>query len=78
MKKITFPSVLVSNCSTLGDLGGTNFGCLSENSQVRFSFVINKNGFAKNGFLPISVQILLFFFVFIPSRCMFNLLLNVQ
>ena len=65
MKEITFPTVQVSNRSTLGDLGGTNFGCLSENSQVRFSFVINKNGFAENGFLLISVQILLFFFSFL-------------
>ena len=60
-KKNTFPTVLVSNCSTLDDLGGTNFGCLTENSQVRFGFVINKNGLAENGFLLISVQILLFF-----------------
>ena len=71
MKKITVPTALVSNCYALGDLGGKNLGCPSENSQVRYSFVINENGFAENGFFLISVQILLvfsFFFFIDPLR----------
>ena len=70
MKKVTFPTALVSYCSTLGDLGGTNFGCPCENFQVRHSFVVN--GFAENGFLLICVQILLGFSFFIPLRRIFN------